>query len=180
MWGFGAACIADIPVPTDGPVIGQDLLNLEAEEVVDAEIKRYQDHKLPAQTKVDLGTLPHDLLPWWKSNAKFFPYLAQVAQSLLAMSGSSGGLELDFCHSGRLISRHRGSLGPGMVEMVTCLAHLHDLIPSKIPVIPRKDGEAHIPARMLDPRLKELDKDDISSGDDFDDDDDDIADDTSL
>jgi hypothetical protein len=92
---------------------------------------------------------------WWGNPAqiKAFPCLSQVASALFGMKPGSGGLECDIGGMSDVISRRRGSLGPGMVEASMMIKLNKDRIvrdPTLVEELP-KTWKDFIPKRPTDP-----------------------------
>ena len=88
------------------------------------------------------------------SGTKDYPVMAAVALAQLGTPPGSGVLENDFSSFATLVTRHRSSLDPAMVEMILFCKLNFALIPTIIPVIAPADIDAHLPIRPRDPNLQ--------------------------
>jgi hypothetical protein len=121
------------------------------ESIVDEEIKRYQ--RLRNITDPDCSH--EDIDKWWgkKQQRDDFPCLAQVAGALFGMKPGSGGLECDIGGMNDIITRHGGSLRPGLVEasvMVKLNKDLKNLNPTTVHGY-KATWEAFIPQHPIFP-----------------------------
>ena len=83
----------------------QDDVCVRAEQVV--------THYIDNANSNDIGldyTIKQTVSYWRDVGHKLFPEIAEVAMSILAFPGGSGNLERDFCKSGNLIIKQRGSM----------------------------------------------------------------------
>ena len=81
--------------------------------------------------------------------------MAVVALAQLGTPPGSGVLENDFSSFANLVTRHRSSLDPAMVEMILFCKLSFSLIPSTTPVVATAAIDAKIPMRFRDPDLQE-------------------------
>ena len=58
-----------------------------------------------------------NILEWWKLNQNEFPYLSQVARSILGSVQAAVAVEVDNGMTGMYIPKNRVSTSPEMVEM---------------------------------------------------------------
>ena len=117
------------------------------EAVADAEVERYLTI---IDTRAECNyTNFHE---WWAlpPQKKAFPCLSQVAGALCGAKAGSGGLECDIGGMGDVISRRRGSLGPGMVEAAMMLKLNKDILvrnPERVNNLGARGWKASIPRR---------------------------------
>lgn len=63
-----------------------------------------------------------EILSWWKLNAPKYPTLAKMARDVLAIPVTSVASESMFSAGGRVLTTHRASLDPELVEALLCLS----------------------------------------------------------
>ncbi|XP_026437954.1 zinc finger BED domain-containing protein RICESLEEPER 1-like [Papaver somniferum] len=63
-----------------------------------------------------------EILSWWKLNAPKYPTLAKMARDVLAIPVTSVASESMFSAGGRVLTTHRASLDPEVVEALLCLS----------------------------------------------------------
>ena len=90
--------------------------------------------------------------------AQEYPVMAIVALAQLGTPPGSGVLENDFSSFANLMTRHRSSLDPAMVEMILFCKLNFSLIPCTIPVLATAAIDAKIPMRFRDPDLQDNQK----------------------
>jgi hypothetical protein len=119
------------------------------------EYDSYVNIKISLAMQVNLTT-PAGLIKYWLTlGAKEYPVMAVVALAQLGTPPGSGVLENDFSSFANLVTRHRSSLDPAMVEMILFCKLNFSLIPSTIPVVATAAIDAKIPMRFRDPDLQE-------------------------
>ena len=127
-------------------------------------------------------TTPAGLLKYWMtSRAKEYPVMAVVALAQLGTPPGSGVLENDFSSFANLVTRHRSSRNPAMVEMMLFCKLNFSLIPKVIPVIAPTQTNVNLPIRFRNPDLQNDEQpihavriesdDDLEEENNFDDDD---------
>lgn len=62
-----------------------------------------------------------DILSWWKANQVTYPVLSKLARDIFGVQVSTIALEFAFSAGGRVISQHRSSLDPEVVEALICI-----------------------------------------------------------
>lgn len=82
-----------------------DDFHVRAATLVDTYVDKVNDGDIGL-----LYTIKQSIKYWEDLGEKLFPEIAQVAMSVLAFPGGSGNLERDFCKSGNLITKQRGSM----------------------------------------------------------------------
>ncbi|KAJ6826239.1 zinc finger BED domain-containing protein RICESLEEPER 2-like [Iris pallida] len=83
-----------------------------------SELEKYLDE--PLFPKGD-DPRSFDILAWWKLKAPSYPILATMARDLLAVPVSTVASESAFSCSGRVVTPHRSSLAPDIVESLSCV-----------------------------------------------------------
>ena len=138
------------PVAPDNNETRRNLAVKSPEAVVDAEIGRYNMIVDMSSSTADYNyTNFHE---WWAlpSQKSTFPCLSQVAGALCGAKAGSGGLECDIGGMGDVISRRRGSLGPGMVEAAMMLKLNRDILvgnPANVKDLGARGWKVYIPKR---------------------------------
>ena len=91
----------------------QQLLN-DRETHMATELDRYlEESPIPRSEEFDI-------LKWWMGNSLKYPTLARIARDLLAVPASAVASESAFSTGKKIISDHRSSLAPEMVEALIC------------------------------------------------------------
>jgi len=91
----------------------QQLLN-DRETHMATELDRYlEESPIPRSEEFDI-------LKWWMGNSLKYPTLARIARDLLAVAASAVASESAFSTGKKIISDHRSSLAPEMVEALIC------------------------------------------------------------
>lgn len=62
-----------------------------------------------------------DVLKWWKSNEKFYPYLSKVALQVHSIPASCAAAERAFSLAGNVITEKRSRLGPKSIDSLLFL-----------------------------------------------------------
>ena len=74
---------------------------------------------------LDKPTLPRtqelDIINWWKYRGIKYPTLQSIARDILPIPVATVASESAFSTSGRVISPHRSSLTPKMIEALMCM-----------------------------------------------------------
>lgn len=87
---------------------------------------------------------------WRQHGNSISPHLRNVAQSVLGVPASAAVLERDLCVAGQVVSRPRGSVGVGDMEMILFLRAAHDNIPKEILALSEEQRQQAIPLRFED------------------------------
>lgn len=88
---------------------------------------------------------------FWRQHGNIIsPHLRNVAQSVLGVPASAAVLERDLCVAGQVISRPRGSVGVGDMEMILFLRAAHDSIPKEVLALSEEQRQQAIPLRFKD------------------------------
>jgi len=80
-----------------------------------SELDRYLEDELVPLTKEHFN-----VLDWWKVAGARYPTLRMLARDIFAISVSTVASESAFSTSGRVLSDHRCSLTPEMLEALMC------------------------------------------------------------
>ncbi|KAL5724555.1 hypothetical protein ACHQM5_007798 [Ranunculus cassubicifolius] len=82
-----------------------------------SELQQYLDQPVYKVKKDEV----FDVLEWWKAEEGNYPILSTLARDLLTIPVSTVPSESAFSASGRVVSKHRCSLKPNLVEALMCL-----------------------------------------------------------
>lgn len=80
-----------------------------------SELERYLEDGL-----VPLDTKGFNILDWWKVAGSRYPTLRRIAKDIYAIHVTTVASESAFSTSGRVLSEHRSSLTPQMIEALMC------------------------------------------------------------
>jgi hypothetical protein len=80
-----------------------------------SEVERYLEDGL-----VPLDTKDFNVLDWWKVAGSRYPTLRRIAKDIYAIPITTVASEAAFSTSGRVLSDHRSSLTPQMIEALMC------------------------------------------------------------
>jgi hypothetical protein len=80
-----------------------------------SEVERYLEDGL-----VPLDTKDFNVLDWWKVAGSRYPTLRRIAKDIYAIPITTVASEAPFSTSGRVLSDHRSSLTPQMIEALMC------------------------------------------------------------
>ena len=128
---------------------------LSALERANLEYDSYVNIKISLVMQGNLTT-PARLIKYWLTlGAKEYPVMAVVALAQLGTPPGSGVLENDFSSFVNLVTRHRSTLDPAMVEMILFCELNFSLIPSIIPAIATAAINEKIPMRLRDRDLQD-------------------------
>ncbi|XP_026459707.1 zinc finger BED domain-containing protein RICESLEEPER 2-like [Papaver somniferum] len=97
------------------------VLENDEDDVQKSELETYLGEPiLPTLTTQD--EMNFDILVWWKMNSCKYPTLANIARDVLAMPVTSVASESMFSDGGTVLTTHRTSLSPDLVQAFLCLS----------------------------------------------------------
>lgn len=89
-------------------------------EVEKSELETYlAEPVLPKGTAAE--EMRFDILSWWKNHSAKYPILSRIARDVLVVPVTSVASESMFSIGGRVLTSHRSSLAPDLVEALLCL-----------------------------------------------------------
>ncbi|WVZ89881.1 hypothetical protein U9M48_036230 [Paspalum notatum var. saurae] len=123
------SCVVMTPVAnevsskSESPCLGKRKLEEEFAEYMTQE-QYDQSHKSEIDTyleeNIEKGSDDWDILAWWKCKSEKYPILSTMARDFLAIPLSIVSSESAFSCGGRILSDHRSSLSPQMLEALIC------------------------------------------------------------
>ena len=99
----------------------QDFLFESGDMVIDSEIVRYLQMKMPSTNRLDL-------LEWWKVRALQLPTLARLARRVFSIPASSAPSERVFSRSNLIVSNLRSRLTSERAKQLTYISMNHCLV----------------------------------------------------
>ncbi|RZC75552.1 hypothetical protein C5167_051029 [Papaver somniferum] len=106
---------------TTNPDYATFLLENDEYDVKKSELETYLEEPiLPTVSPQDEYNF--DILSWWKLSAAKYPILSKIARDVLAVPVTSVASESMFSDGGRVLTTHRASLSPELVQALLCLS----------------------------------------------------------
>ena len=122
-------------------------LNINDDVALDTTVMQNFDRYMHEQGDRDRQNQKY-ILEWWRTKKSSYPYLSQVARTLLGVEVSSGAIELDIGVGGKFVTKEKLSLSTVALEMKLFVKRNYHIMDwNRITVIPEEEIEAHLPHR---------------------------------
>ena len=97
---------------------------MPAQALIDAQLVLFgSSESLPRKSIINGETVLNNPLQWYRTHAKKFPHIAQLARRILCIPATSAPSERLFSAAGLTIAKDRANLLP---DMAASLIFLHD------------------------------------------------------